>query len=376
MPNSIGETNVGGGYGSTGTTLYANGNISSDGAIVAASFSGAAMATDTIWDAKGDIVAATAANTAARVAVGTDGQSLNADSGAASGVSYANRIRGALNATDNQLVRSDGTGTLTVQGTGIACDDSNNVSGMGTLGCGAITSSAGISGTTGTFSGNVTVNTSSSASLTCGASTTTTFSYLRARAADNAYSGLVLDSATDSRWAFRRAPTTNNLTIERYTGSSSFQDSPITIANSDGVTTLSKTVLFTGVRAVSATGGATAQEMAHGTYTPTLAGTLNVDATTAYVCHTTRLGNEVTVTGRLAVDPTATGTTTLTITLPVASAMTATDDLAGQGQANTVAPTLQPTIYADFTNDLAIFYFNAGATTNQVYYFNFTYTVK
>lgn len=43
---------------------------------------------DTIFDAKGDIIAATAADSPARVAVGADGLFLKADSGAAAGVSW------------------------------------------------------------------------------------------------------------------------------------------------------------------------------------------------------------------------------------------------------------------------------------------------
>lgn len=49
-------------------------------------------------------------------------------------------IGGSVGSTDNRLVRSDGTGGSTVQSTGITVDDANNVSGAGTVGCGAITS--------------------------------------------------------------------------------------------------------------------------------------------------------------------------------------------------------------------------------------------
>jgi hypothetical protein len=52
---------------------------------------------------------------------------------------------------DNRLVRTDGT-SFGLQQSGITVDDSNNVSGIGTIGSGAITSTGGIAGTTGTFS--------------------------------------------------------------------------------------------------------------------------------------------------------------------------------------------------------------------------------
>jgi len=48
-----------------------------------------------IVDAKGDIIAATAADTVARVAVGTDGQYLKADSGATAGVSWVTPSSGS-----------------------------------------------------------------------------------------------------------------------------------------------------------------------------------------------------------------------------------------------------------------------------------------
>lgn len=51
-------------------------------------------------------------------------------------------IGGSVGATDNRLVRSDGTGGSTVQSTGITVDDSNNVSGMGSLGCTSINGSS------------------------------------------------------------------------------------------------------------------------------------------------------------------------------------------------------------------------------------------
>lgn len=53
--------------------------------------SGAAgpVATDAIWDAKGDLAVGTGANTASKLTLGTDGYVLTADSAQATGVKWA-----------------------------------------------------------------------------------------------------------------------------------------------------------------------------------------------------------------------------------------------------------------------------------------------
>ncbi len=56
-------------------------------------------------------------------------------------------VVGPASATDNALARFDATTGKLLQNSGITVDDSNNVSGVGTLGTGAITSSGTVSGT-------------------------------------------------------------------------------------------------------------------------------------------------------------------------------------------------------------------------------------
>lgn len=54
---------------------------------------------------------------------------------------------GGLGSTDNRLLRTDGTDTKKAQGSAITVDDSGNMSGVGTLGSGAITSTGSVTGT-------------------------------------------------------------------------------------------------------------------------------------------------------------------------------------------------------------------------------------
>ena len=56
---------------------------------------GGDVATDAIWDAKGDLAAGTGANTAAKLTVGTDGYVLTADSTQTTGLKWASTASGA-----------------------------------------------------------------------------------------------------------------------------------------------------------------------------------------------------------------------------------------------------------------------------------------
>lgn len=93
-----------------------------------------------------------------------------------------------------------------------------------------------------------------------------------------------------------------------------------------------------------------------GTYTPTLTNTTNVAASTAHTMFWLRVGNTVTVAGEVEVDPTASASSTLLgISLPIASAFTDPDQLAGVGSDDQLFATGIGTwrLEADSTNDRA-----------------------
>jgi len=114
-----------------------------------------------------------------------------------------------------------------------------------------------------------------------------------------------------------------------------------------------------------------------GTYTPTLTGVANVTALTAYTCQYMRLGDTVTVSGKLDVEATSNNTqTTFGMSLPIASAFTAEEQLGGTGHTNdNTSSGHGASILADATNDRAEFdYYETHGGTDTIS-FSFTYTI-
>ena len=71
---------------------------------------------NTIMDAKGDLIGATAADTPARLAVGTNGQVLTADSTAATGLAWATASSGLSAATQAEMESASSTSVATTPG--------------------------------------------------------------------------------------------------------------------------------------------------------------------------------------------------------------------------------------------------------------------
>lgn len=150
----------------------------------------------------------------------------------------------------------------------------------------------------------------------------------------------------------------------------------------DGGTTVAK--LAAGFTLPVANGGTGATDAAtartnlgfdSGTYTPTLTNSTNVAASTAFVCRYFRIGDIVTVSGQVNIDPTnaAATVTLLGISLPIASNLANTEQLSGTSGCPNIAQS--GAVYADTTNDRAILSFPAANNSNAAHAFVFTYQV-
>lgn len=113
-----------------------------------------------------------------------------------------------------------------------------------------------------------------------------------------------------------------------------------------------------------------------GTYTPTLTGVTNVAAATAFTCQWMRVGNVVTVSGRVMIDPTAAGLLQLGFSVPIASNFSALEQAGGMAGSNDATNEEALRVYADATNDRVEFAGIINALTgNSGYHFSFTYLV-
>lgn len=111
-----------------------------------------------------------------------------------------------------------------------------------------------------------------------------------------------------------------------------------------------------------------------GGYTPTLTNVTNVDASTAFALQYLRVGNTVTVSGKIEVDPTAAAATSVGISLPIASNFGAAEDCGGIGAAHAIAGQ-SGGIYADAANNRAELTYVAANTGNAAMWIHFTYQV-
>ena len=111
-----------------------------------------------------------------------------------------------------------------------------------------------------------------------------------------------------------------------------------------------------------------------GIYTPSLTNVTNVTSSTAYSCQWMRIGNMVTVSGKVTIDPAATSATELGMSLPVVSNFANQEECAGTAADN--ANNNHPVrIIADSTNDRAAFVFTPTSNASADYSFIFMYQI-
>jgi hypothetical protein len=105
--SNLGAVQLSDSTSSTSTTLAATAN-----AVKSAYDLANAAVAKSIVDAKGDLIAATAADTVSRLAVGTNGQVLTADSAEATGMKWASSSSGALTLIGTTTLSSSGSFNL------------------------------------------------------------------------------------------------------------------------------------------------------------------------------------------------------------------------------------------------------------------------
>jgi hypothetical protein len=118
------------------------------------------------------------------------------------------------------------------------------------------------------------------------------------------------------------------------------------------------------------------KKMAGGTYTPTLTNIANLDSVTGYEAQYMRVGNTVTVSGEIDVDPTLAATATrIGISLPISSNFSNTQNCGGVAFAPGIAGQ-GAGIFADNTNDRAEMRWVSDDVSSQAMYFTFTYKIN
>lgn len=151
------------------------------------------------------------------------------------------------------------------------------------------------------------------------------------------------------------------------------------IAGEDTGGAVARQVVWLGDKSMVTTVASTFDQVVDGdvygnVYTPTLTNTTNIDASTAYVCQYARVGSVVTVSGRVDIDATATTTTVLNMSLPVASDIS--DSVQVAGTFNGLGGDEPGVIYGTAASDTATFQYVALGTGNRTFYFHFTYRIR
>jgi hypothetical protein len=113
-----------------------------------------------------------------------------------------------------------------------------------------------------------------------------------------------------------------------------------------------------------------------GTYTPVITNATNVAASTAYVCQYLRVGNVVTVSGKVDIDPTAASVSTvITLSLPIASVLASSNQVGGTAVCPSIAGLAGGISGAVASGTAALAYIGNADVASRSWYFTFTYLV-
>ena len=112
-----------------------------------------------------------------------------------------------------------------------------------------------------------------------------------------------------------------------------------------------------------------------GIYTPTLTNTTNIAASTASVCQYMCVGDLVTVSGKINIDPTATGLITMGISLPIASDLASDNQCAGVAAQASGSTGQNGAISGDSTNNRATLNSITSSLAAFDWFFTFTYRI-
>jgi hypothetical protein len=155
------------------------------------------------------------------------------------------------------------------------------------------------------------------------------------------------------------------------TGSGVFKD------NSSGTVNLRSIIGTGGITITQNTNDitVTAPILASGQYIPILNNNTNIDGSTSFQAQWLRVGDTVTVSGKVTIDPVQNNQQTiLNISLPVASNLSAQEDLSGVAGCPAVSGQ-QAGIYADIVGDRAALDFVSGSTAIHDFFYHFSYQV-
>jgi hypothetical protein len=116
--------------------------------------------------------------------------------------------------------------------------------------------------------------------------------------------------------------------------------------------------------------------LAAGTWTPTLTNVTNVTATTAFVSYYQRVGNVVTLAGRVNMQATATGAASFRMSLPIPADFSSLSQAAGTVTTQLTGATMCGAILGDTATDTLTVQINAIDTSNRAFSFVAMYTVQ